>query len=492
MNRNFFILVLGLGILVLGLALIILTMTMQKPSYQPGELPDKFIHQHEVSDFNREVFENRRENIIGETDADIIIISTGAGVDFRYVTGFDERRGTAVIVPGADDPYTLFVTPWEVYTVMWTGEVYGTEGAIEKFGADAAYAIGDFDEMLPELLRGKERIFLHGNDSRIRNEVDRILESMGQRADIHDLQPVLHEHRVIKDEWEIAQLRQAVDVTVKAHQYVLRTVEPGQAEYEVQAEIEYIYGRNGLKPGFSSIVGSGPNSCLLHHTRNNRTMKDGDLLLMDIGAASRGGYSADVTRTIPVNGTFSPEQREIYKLVLKASDEAMEKIQPGHRMLDCNHKAMEIMVEGLHQMGLIPDTTSWWQKRFYIQHRVNHYIGLQTHDAGDYGFDTNKRDEHILTPEIRGREIKPGMVMTLEPGLYFMENLLDGIHEMFGHLATEEELNAFVEEVRPIYEKYEGIGVRIEDDILVTENGYENLSAGAPRTIRDIEEAMKR
>ena len=492
MNRNFFILVLGLGILVLGLAFLIFTMTMQTPSCQPGELPEKFIHQHEVSDFDKEVFEKRREVILENLDADIIVMSAGAGVDFRYFTGFDERRGIAVFIPGDEKPFRLFVTPWEVYTVMWTGEVYGTEGAIEKFGADAAHPIGDFDEMLPELLHGKERIFVHGNDNRIRNEVDRILQATGQQAGIQDIQPVLEEHRVIKDEWEIAQLRQAVDVTVKAHQYVLRTVEPGQAEYEVQAEIEYIFRRNGLTPGFSSIVGSGPNSCLLHHTRNDRTMKDGDLLLMDIGAASLGGYSADVTRTIPVNGTFSPEQREIYELVLKASDAAMEKMQPGYHMLDCNHKAMEIMVEGLHQMGLIPDTTSWWQKRFFIQHRVNHYIGLETHDAGDYGFDTDKRDEHILTPEIRGREILPGMVMTLEPGLYFMENLLDGIHEMFGHLATEEELNAFVEEVRPVYEKYEGIGVRIEDDILITENGYENLSAGAPRTIREIEAAMKR
>ncbi len=482
----------GFGILLLGLTLLIFTITMQKTSCKPGELAETFFHEHQVGDFDLEVFEARRERIVSGLDADIIIISNGAGPDFRYLTGFTESKGIAVIVPGGDDLFTLFVAPWEVYTVMWTGEVYGVAGAKQKFGADAAYPLSDFEDLLPGILQGKQQIFLHDRDTQVHRMVEKVLQDRGQTANITNLRPILHEERVIKDSWEIAQLEQAVDVTVKAHQYILQTVQPGQAEYEVQAEIEYIYRRNGLGVGFSSIVGSGPNSCLLHHTKNNRVLQDGDVLLVDIGAASLGGYVADVTRTIPVNGKFSPEQREIYELVLRASDEAMKLIKPGHRMLDCHHKATEVMVAGLHEMGLIPDTTSWWQRRFYIQHRVNHYIGLQVHDVGDYGFDTNKRNEHILSPEIRGREIKPGMVMTLEPGLYFMENLLEGIHEMFGHLASEQELNAFVNTVKPIYKQYEGIGVRIEDDILVTENGNINLSSHAPRTVREIEEAMSK
>ncbi len=492
MNRNFFILVLGLGIIVLALAIIIFMMTIQVPGSKPGELPKEFVHQHEVTDFDLKVFEDRRERILQDIDADIIIISSNAMNDFRYLTGFTERQGIAVIIPGDEKPFRLFVTPWEVYTVMWTGEVYGTQGAVEKFGADQAYAYSEFEDMLPGLLEGKASVYIHRSDNMARQAVNRVTSARGQNVQINDLATILHEHRLIKDEWEIAQLKQAIDVTVKAHNYVLQTVKPGLAEYQVQADIEYVFRRNGLGPGFPSIVGSGPNSCLLHHTRNNRVMKDGDLLLMDIGAESLGGYIADVTRTIPVNGSFSPEQREIYELVLKASNEAMKELKPGHNLLDCHHRAVKVLTDALHEMGLLPDTTSWWQKRFYIQYRINHFIGLQVHDAGDYGFDDAARNNHILTPEVRGRELKPGMIMTNEPGLYFMVGLLDGIHEMFGHLATEEELNEFVEQVRPVYEKYEGIGVRIEDDVLITEDGNINLSAGAPRTIEEIEAAMSR
>ncbi len=460
----------------------------QKTGLAPGELPEKFIHDHQVGLFDLPAFQERRARILEDVDADIIIISADANPDFRYVTGFPERQGIAVIMPGEQDAYQLFVTPWEIYTVMWTGEVYGKDGALEKFGADAAFALDDFEEKLPGLLDGKSNIYLHNRDRRIR---EMVADQMAGHAQIRDITPILHEHRVVKDEWEIAQLQQAADVTVKAHQYVLQAVRPGLTEYEVQAEIEYIFRRNGMDRGFPSIVGSGPNSCLLHHTRNDRVLEDGDVLLMDVGARSLGGYTADVTRTIPVNGTFTPEQRRIYEIVLKANNAAGEKMKPGYRMLDGHHHATALMVAELHEMGLIPDTTSWWQKRFYIQHRVNHYIGLEVHDAGEYGFDTDARNEHILTPEIRGREIEPGMVMSNEPGLYFMVGLMDGIHEMFGHLATEEELNAFVEQVRPIYEKYEGIGVRIEDDILITEDGNINLSASAPRTVEEIEAAMQ-
>ncbi len=454
----------------------------------PGELPEEFIHDHQVGIFDLPTFEERRARILEEVDADLIIISADANPDFRYVTGFSERQGIAVIRPGEQEAYQLFVTPWEIYTVMWTGEVYGKDGAVEKFGADAAYPLDDFEEKLPGLLDGKSQIYLHNQDHAIRQMV------MGQllsHAEIKEIAPILHEHRVFKDDWEIAQLRQSVDVTVKAHQYLLQAVRPGLTEYEIQAEIEYIFRRNGMGAAFPPIVGSGPNSCLLHHSPADRVLEDGDVLLMDFGARSLGGYRADVTRTIPVNGTFSPEQRKIYEIVLKANDAAKTKMKPGYRLLDGHHLATQIMVDELHEMGLIPDTTSWWQKRFYIQHRIYHYIGLEMHDAGDHGYDHTARNEHILTPEIRGREIMPGMVITNEPGLYFMVGLLDGIHEMFGHLATEEELNAFVEEVRPIYEKYEGIGVRIEEDILITEDGNINLSANAPRTVKEIEAAMQ-
>ncbi len=482
-----YVMITRLIVMLVVIAAIFTIHNMRQTGLAPGDLPKEFIHDHQVDIFDLPTFEERRERILADVEADIIIMSTAANPDFRYMTGLPERQGIAVIIPGEQNTYQLYVTPWEIYTVMWTGDVYGKDGAMEKFGADAAYALEDFEERLPGLLEGTSKIYLHNKDSYIQEMV----ATHRPQAQIGDIAPILHEHRVFKDDWEIAQLRQAVDVTVKAHQYVLQAVRPGLTEYEIQAEIEYIFRRNGMGTAFPPIVGSGPNSCLLHHPPTDRVMEDGDILLMDFGARSLGGYRADVTRTIPVNGTFSPEQRKIYEIVLKANDAAKTKMKPGYRMLDGHHLATQLMVDELHEMGLIPDTTSWWQKRFYIQHRIYHYIGLEMHDAGDHGYDHAARNEHILTPEIRGREIKPGMVITNEPGLYFMEGLLDGIHEMFGHLATEEELNAFVEQVRPIYEKYEGIGVRIEDDILITEDGNINLSANAPRTVEEIEAAMR-
>jgi Xaa-Pro aminopeptidase len=478
-------------LIVIG-AIIIIAINMNKPGYKLGELPERFIHEHEVDFFDKAVFAERRERILEGLDAEIILLSAATRPDFRYVTGFDERRGIAVIRPGTEEAYTLFVTPWEVYTVMWTGEVHGKAGALDTFGADATFALNEFEEKLPEMLKGKAKIHLHDSDQQMQALVKAALEENNQTAEIIDFAPVLHEHRIFKDEWEIAQIRQAVDVTMMAHHYIMETLRPGLAEHEVQAGIEYIFRRNGLSPHFSTIVGTGPNTCLLHHNPGQLVIKDGDLVLVDIGAASVGGYSADVTRTYPANGRFSPKQKEIYELVLKAADEARKLMNPGHKMLDCHHKAMDVMVAGLHEMGLIPDTTSWWQKRFYLQHRVNHYIGLQSHDVGIYGYDNSVRDNYILNIAWRGRKLEPGMVMTLEPGMYFKKNLLDGIHELFGHLAPEEELNAFVDQVRPIYEQYEGIGVRIEDDILITADGYVNLSDALPKSIEDIEKAMQR
>ncbi len=477
-------------LIVIG-AIIIIAVNMNKSGLKLCELPERFIHEHTVDFFDKDVFAERREKILAGLDAEIILISAATHPDFRYVTGFDERRGIAVIRPGADTAYTLFVTPWEIYTVMWTGEVHGKEGAVETFGADAAFAYNDFEDKLPALLKGKSKIHLHGSDKQMQEAVKAALATNRQTAEIIDIAPTFHEHRIFKDDWEIEQLKQATDVTIKAHQYALQTLRPGMAEYEVQAGIEYVFKRNGLSTGFSSIVGGGPNSCLLHHRPGSRKLADGDLVLIDIGAASMGGYSSDVTRTYPANGRFSPEQREIYELVLKAHHEALQKMTPDHYMLDCHHKAMDVMVAGLHQMGLLPDTTSWWQKRFYMQHRVNHYIGLQTHDAGDYGYDHSVRDDYILNKELTGRKLKPGMVMTLEPGLYFMEGLLDGLHDLFGHRASAEELDAFAEQVRPIYEKYEGIGVRIEDAILITTDGHINLSDALPKSVEEIEKSMK-
>ncbi len=472
-----------------ALGFYLINTSMNKTLYQAEEFPAKYLVKDTVSDLDKNVFEQRRRHMAKATGADIIMLSTQTFPDFRYFTGFDEKDGIAVFMPNSNKPFRLFVTPWEIYTVMWTGEVYGIKGAIEKFGADTAYALSTFEEMLPELLKKKKHLFIHADDTFIRPLIKKYAAQ--NSLALNDISPYIHEARVFKCQWETQQVKLAVDATVRAHKYVMQIIRPGLNETDIQAYIEYVFRRNGMNRAFPSIVGSGPNACLLHHTPMQRTIQDGDLVLIDIGAKSPTGYASDITRTIPANGTFSPEQRTIYELVLKAHSEAIKLMSPDHKMLDCHHRAMDVLTEGLYELGLITDTASWWQKRFYLQHRVNHYIGLQTHDVGDYGYDLSNRDKYILNKNWRGRKMKPGMIMSLEPGLYFMEGLLDGIHEMFGHLATKEELEKFVKDVGPVYKKYEGIGVRIEDVILITESGCLNLSEKVPRTVDAIENFMQ-
>lgn len=459
------------------------------------QLPQDFIFTGESPDIDPVIFELRRRKLMEKMKGDIAIISAAAGNDFIYLTGFTgERDAVAVLDPSSEKPFTLFVLPREPMSTLWDGERPGVEGAVERYGADAAYPAGEFTDRLPDMTAGKKSASIHDDDGVMKDKVRKISGQAGEIAkSLHnDLAPILHEMRVVKDSWEIAQLEKAIEVTGLAHRRVLQTVRPGQKEYDVQAEIEYVFRKNGLPTGFPTIAGSGPNAAILHYTENDRTLKDGDLLLMDIGA-SCNGYVADVTRTIPVNGKFSDEQKELYSLVLKGNLEAIKKMVPGHRILDCHHRATEIIVRGLYDIGLITDTTSWWQKRFYIQYRNNHYIGLHVHDVGSYGdLDAPDRDAYILSPEIRGREILPGMVMTIEPGIYLLGDRLEYLHELFGDKASADELDAFAEKVRPVYEKYAGTGIRIEDDILITENGNRVLSGNAPKTINEIEEAMKR
>ena len=458
-------------------------------------LPGEFIYPTEAPDIDPDVFKLRRQRLADKMEGEIAIISAAAGNDFIYLTGYTgENQAVAVLDPATDTPFTLFVLPKEPMSALWDGERPGVEGAVKHYGADAAFPVAELNERLSRMVEGKNSASLHGDDRMVKEMIKNLKgPSANISKSLHtDLAPILHEMRVIKDEWEIAQLERAISVTALAHRRALQTALPGQKEYDVQAEIEYVFRKNGLASGFSSIVGSGPNAAILHYTHNDRTMQDGDLLLMDVGATCRG-YVADVTRTIPVSGRFSEEQRELYSLVLKANQEAIKKMVPGNRILDCHHRATEIIVRGLYDMGLITDTTSWWQKRFYIQYRNNHYIGLHVHDVGSYGdLDAPDRDSYILNPAIRGREILPGMVMTIEPGIYLLGDRLEHLHKLFGDRATAEELDAFAEEIRPAYEKYAGIGIRIEDDVLITKDGNRVLSGNAPKTIEDIEAAMKR
>jgi Xaa-Pro aminopeptidase len=456
-------------------------------------LAHEFISRLEPPAFDVRIFETRRRHLLEKMSGQAAVITAAAGNDFLYLTGLTgERQAAAVLIPGAEHPFVLFVFPRRPMATLWDGERPGIEGAVETFGADAAYPAEQFEKMLPRILADRRSVSYHDGDRRIADILKTWAGGNRDRTIQADLAPILHERRVVKDDWEIAQLENAVEVTALAQRRVLQTAAPGQMEYDIQAEIEYVFRKNGLPVGFSSIVGSGPNAAVLHYPGNTRRLEDGDLLLMDIGASCRG-YVADVTRTIPVNGRFSEPQKELYDLVLRAQEEAIALMVPGNRILDPHHRATQIIVDGLHEMGLITDPESWWQKRFYIHYRNNHYIGLNVHDVGSYGdLEPADRDSYILDPKVRGRDIVPGMVMTIEPGVYLLADRLDHLHELFGDRASAEELDAFAAKVRPVYEKYAGIGIRIEDDVLITETGNRVLSNTAPKTVADIEAAMKR
>jgi Xaa-Pro aminopeptidase len=263
-------------------------------------------------------------------------------------------------------------------------------------------------------------------------------------------------------------------------------------EFEMEAIIEGTFLEYGsAMPGFSSIVGSGPNSTVLHYEPNTRLMADGDLLLMDIGA-EYGYYTADITRTIPVNGRYTKEQRAIYQLVLEGQLAAIEQMVPGNGFLAGGHAAREVITEGLAALGLITDPEANWQTNFYMIHGTSHYLGLEVHDVGNTGVSRSSYQYGSSVPnKVSSRPLEPGMVLTIEPGVYIREKGLDQIYEMYQTEVDSAEIAAFVDQVKPVFEKYIHIGVRIEDDVLITSDGHIVLSRYAPKEMEDIEQLMR-
>jgi Xaa-Pro aminopeptidase len=285
-------------------------------------------------------------------------------------------------------------------------------------------------------------------------------------------------------------MQKAADITREAFINACRICRPDVYEFEIEAMIEYTFRKNGSPmPAFECIVGSGANAVTLHYSANNRKMENGDLLLMDIGA-EYGYYCSDITRTIPVNGRFSQAQKDIYELVLKAQKAAIAEMLPGKYAVAGQNKSTEIIVQGLYDIGLITDRESNWQKKFYFLYPINHYLGMNVHDVGDCGAPDSVFYQNIVMDTTYGRLLEKGMVLTVEPGLYFRSNGLSQLSELFGKEATREEIRNFIDKVTPVYEKYKNIGVRIEDDVLITNDGNMALSKNIPKEITDIEKIL--
>ena len=385
--------------------------------------------------------------------------------DFFYLTGFDEPDSVAVL-DAQTRTTTLFVRPRDRDREVWDGPRAGVDGAREQFGADAAFVIGELAEKLPDLLQNRRRVHYRiGHDrkfdERFLAAVDRVRArsrtGVFAPTEIVDPGAILHEMRLRKSPGEIETMRQAARITREAHEGAMARARPGMREYEVAALLLDTFRRHGSeRPAYGSIVGSGPNACVLHYRKNDRQIEEGDLLLIDAGCEF-GYYASDVTRTFPVGRVFSKPQQAIYELVLEAQLDAIEASRIGTTLDAIHARSVAIVTRGLVRLGLLEgevekliETGAY--KRFFM-HRTSHWLGMDVHDVGAYFIDG------------KARGLEPGMVLTVEPGIY---------------IAPDE---------ASVSAEWRGIGVRIEDDVLVTSSNPEVLTAGIPKTVQEVHRA---
>jgi Xaa-Pro aminopeptidase len=426
--------------------------------------------------------------------------------DFFFLTGFDEPDAVAVINPShAKERYVLFVRPRDREMEIWTGRRAGVEGAVAAYGADAAYPLDQLDQKLREYAVDRPALVYRLGHAVFDARITRLLvelRSMQRRghaapARLEDPGPILHEMRLRRSPAELARHRRACELSRDGHIEAMRYARPGLHEYQVQAAMEFVFREGGSpRNGYPSIVASGPNACILHYSENRRRMEDGDLLLID-AAAEYGYHSSDITRTFPVNGRFTAPQRAIYEVVLRAQLAAIAAAQPGARYEAMHEAARRVLVEGLVDLKLLPrgveDALAMHLYREFYMHGTGHWLGMDVHDVGDY--------------KIRGesRVLEPGMVFTVEPGLYFdpdraevtfhlreySEQEMWERRDRLGIAAAkklEDEEKAKAPTVtHPVPAEFRGIGVRIEDDLLVTAGGHEVLTAGTPKTVDEVE-----
>ena len=388
--------------------------------------------------------------------------------NFYYLTGFEEPEAVCVIAPDhPEHQYVLFVRPRVPEQEVWTGKRAGVDGAKERFGADEAYPIEEFDDKISEYIGTSERVYYgFGADEAFNQKIIELLKGSRRHrmregtglTTLIDPTDILAEMRLVKDEAELGRIRKAVNISVEAHTAAMQAVRPGMYEYELESLIDSIYRKNGgTGPAFLTIVAKGANATTLHYTTNDCQIEDGDLVLIDAGCEYQY-YCGDITRTFPANGKFTEAQRAIYQAVLDVQCEIIASIRPGVSIGDPVQKAVEMLTEAMLELGLLvgekEQIIEEQEYRKFYMHSVGHMLGVEVHDVTK----TREGEEY--------KTFQPGMVMTVEPGLY---------------------IDPDSENVPP---EYLGIGVRIEDNILVTESGCEVLTAAVPKTIDDIETLM--
>ena len=388
--------------------------------------------------------------------------------DFQYLSGFPEPESVLVLIPGREHgEFVMFCRERDPERELWDGLRAGQEGAIRTFGADDAFPIGDIDDILPGLIEGKDRVYYAiGSNQEFDQQLMEWINTIRSKARLGATPPkefvaldhLLHDMRLYKSAEEIAVMQYAADISAKAHIKAMQASKAGRYEYHLEAELDYEFRKGGAKhAAYGSIVASGRNACILHYRENDAELKDGDLVLIDAGCEI-DCYASDITRTFPVNGRFSAEQKAIYELVLKANEEAFKFIAPNRHWNEAHEATVRVITEGLVELGLLQGQVDELiateaYKPFYM-HRAGHWLGMDVHDVGEY--------------RVGGewRVLEPGMVMTVEPGIYIAHD----------NMAVDA--------------KWRGIGVRIEDDVVVTDSGCTILTTKVPKTVAEIEALM--
>lgn len=431
---------------------------------------------------NKEIYARRRAELLNQVgDNDIIIVPTSPersrngdvifqfrpDSDFYYLSGFKEPEAVLVICPNrAQGEFVMFCREKDSFREMWDGRRVGLENVVDEYGADDAFPFEDMHEILPGLMEEKEKVFTQVGrypdfDAQLLAWINQIKQNAGQGKhapyEFVDLSHILHEQRLFKRQDEINLMRKAGKMTAAGHIKAMQVCRPGMYEYQVQAEMECEFRKAGSHyNAYPSIVAGGDNACILHYVENDQVLKNGDLLLIDAGAEYQC-YAADISRTFPVNGHFSAEQKALYEIVLAAQEAAFATCSAGHTWDDPHAAAVKVITQGLLDEGLLQGTLeqcleSKSYSDFYM-HRTGHWLGMDVHDVGDYQV------------EDQWRELEPGMVFTVEPGIY-------------------------VSASDKVDERWHNIGIRIEDNVLVQKDGFENLTEAAPKTVSDIESLM--
>jgi Xaa-Pro aminopeptidase len=426
-----------------------------------------------------EIFKERRARFMAEIGAAAAILPSAPVAvrsndvefvyrqdnDFYYLTGFAEPESVALFAPGhKDGEFVMFVRPRDRERETWTGRRAGVEGAMLDYGADKAYVVDEFDRVIQRYLEGVERVYYPlGNNERMNARVLELMrgaQAMRPRTGsgpvaMLDPREILHEARLKKRPEEIDAMRRAIAISCEAHKDAMRRARGGMMEWEIEALVDYAFrSRGAAGASYPSIVASGPNAATLHYIQNDRQMQSGELLLIDAGC-EYDFYASDVTRTFPVGARFNPAQRALYSVVLEAQRRGIESIKPGVRFDDVHEAALRVLVEGMIDLGLVKgplnDAIKSGAYRRYYMHRTSHWLGMDVHDVGLYRVGGSSR------------ALEPSMVLTVEPGIYVSSDDENAPQDM------------------------RGIGIRIEDDVMVTANGYEVLTAAIPKTIDEVE-----